>query len=145
MGSTAPPLFVVDESGLSRNERLIASFHGAVVLLDALRADDVASQDVVVFDVDLTRPEQTKQLRLILKEAAGEQVRIFAANHMHRVEIMYANILGAKHILRRPLQESRLRHLLYGDLAMWREALAETRDTVETSIASTATALQDMF
>lgn len=145
MGSAAAPLFVVDEAGLDRNEGLIASFRGPVILLDALRADDVAAQQVVVFDVDLTSTDQARRLRTVLKGAGAGQVRIFAANYMRRIEMIYANIFGAKHILRRPLQEPRLRHVLDGDLAMWQEALAQAQGGVENSVASAATALQDVF
>jgi len=145
MGSAAAPLFVVDAAGLDRNEALIASFRSPAVLLDALRVEDVAAQQVIVFDVDLGTAEQARRLRPVLTGAPAGQVRIFAVNYMNRIEMTYANVFGAKHILRRPLQEPRLRHLLEGDLAMWQEALAEARGGVQNSIASAATALHGMF
>jgi putative nucleotidyltransferase with HDIG domain len=148
--SVSAPVFVVDEAGLRRNQDLIASLHGSAVMLETLRAADVADRQIVVFDIDLTRIESAKQLRGALKGGQHGQLRVFAVNYMRRLEMIYANIFGATRLLRRPLQETRLRHHLAADLAAQHSpashsASADAGDGVHTSIASAADALQDLF
>src|SRR5690348_6460524 len=107
LSGIATPVFVVDAAGLRRNEELIASFRGTAVLLDQLRADDVAAAQLVVVDVDLTSIEHAQQLRTAMKGTPAGQLRVFAVNYMRRLEMIYANIFGATRVLRRPLQEAR--------------------------------------
>jgi putative nucleotidyltransferase with HDIG domain len=146
LNGIAAPVFVVDAAGLRRNEELVASFHGRVVLLEQLHVEDVAAAQIVVVDVDLTSIEHAKQLRAALKGTPSGQLRVFAVNYMRRLEMIYANIFGATRVLRRPLQEARLRHHLAMDLAaLEAHAPFPQGDAVQASIGSAADALQDLF
>ena len=140
------PVFVVDEAGLRRNDYLIDSLHGTAVLLETLAAEQIADAQIVIFDVDLTTIEHAARLRSVLKGVPTGQLRVFAVNYMRRLEMIYANIFGATRLLRRPLQEARLRHHLAADLAaLHASEPMPAADGVETSITSAADALQDIF
>lgn len=146
LGLAIAPLFVVDDAGLRRNEDLIASLGATPAMVGALRIEDTAGRQVVIVDVDLTQIEHAKQLRTSLKGSTPGQIRVFAVNYMRRLEMIYANIFGATRVLRRPLLEARLRHHLAMDLAALHASVPPgARDGVQTSIASAADALQDVF
>lgn len=145
-GLATAPIFVVDEAGLRRTEALVAAFAGRPILLDDLRAEDVAGQQVVIVDVELTMIDRAKRLRAALRGPAPGQLRVFAVNYMRRLEMIYANIFGATRVLRRPLQEARLRHHLEMDLAgLHASPQPSASQGVDNSIASAAEALQEMF
>jgi putative nucleotidyltransferase with HDIG domain len=137
-------LFVVDEAGLASNSETIRDVGGVAIDVAALTPDIIARHRLVAVDVDLTHNVNVRRLRSILSHGRQEnRFQAFAIDLSRRLETVYAHIIGATDLTRRPFQKTEL----LARIAAFEEA-AQARGTNEAAAASitlAATALGDMF
>lgn len=134
-------LFIVDDSGLQRNARLIEGLGARHILVDELTPESLSGQDVIAIDVDVTMIPSVRRLRSALRGGSEGAFKVFAIDTGRRLESIHANIVGATEIVRRPFDikdlEARLQAFRTRDRA--------SDNATRTSIVSSASAVGDMF
>jgi putative nucleotidyltransferase with HDIG domain len=142
-GEIKTVLFVVDAPGLARNASLIGAFGGRYAIVDKLTRAAVDDGGMLVVDVDLTVNANVRQLRAALAGRRRGYFQVFAVDTGRRLEVVYANILGASDVARRPFQRGELE----ARIAAFRASGGRTVEAgiAESSISSAASAIGDMF
>ena len=134
----------MDEAGLASNSETIRDVGGIAIDVAQLTPDMVARHRLLAVDVDLTHNVNVRRLRGILSHGRQEnRFQAFAVDLTRRLETVYAHIIGATDLTRRPFQKSEL----LARIAAFEEA-REGRGSSEAAAASitvAATALGDMF
>ena len=131
---------VVDERGRRACADLRARFTVQYLDIETAGPDGLDPEHVVVVDVDLSKPANVRRLRSMLS-GRSDGFHAFAVNYGRKVEMVHANIVGASHLIRRPVDPDEL---------SWRLAEYVSRgarggDDAVPSIANAARTLGDMF
>lgn len=142
-GEIKTVLFVVDAPGLARNASLIGAFGGRYVMIDRLTRAAVDDGGMLVVDVDLTVTANIKPLRVALAARRRGCFQVFGVDTGRRLEVVYANILGASELVRRPFQRAELEARIAAFRAVGVRAVEE--GVAESSIGSAASAIGGMF
>jgi putative nucleotidyltransferase with HDIG domain len=143
VNETRTVLFVVDAAGLARNASLIGAFGGRYVMADRLAAEMIGGGHALAIDVDLTAAGNVNRLRAALAGRRHGYFQVFAVDVGRRLEVVYANILGASELARRPLQRAELE----ARLAAFRVSRSRPANdgATESSIGTAADAIGGMF
>lgn len=104
----AAAALVVDNAGYDRNAHLIDTLGLRAIRVDQLVAEQLDDSDVVVIDVDVTEVATVRRLRKALAHRHGDCLKLFAIDTSRRIEVVYANIIGATDSVRRPFVAAEL-------------------------------------
>lgn len=125
-----------------RNAALIASFGSRHISAEDLTPDSLADCEVVAVDVDVEALPNVRRLRSALSGRRNDCLKIFAIDTTRRIEIVYANIIGAMEAMRRPFDPASLE----ARIAAHRRRRTPVDDgTTAASISAAAGAVGEMF
>src|SRR5690606_25128729 len=78
------------------------------VLVGDVTAEQLAGSDFIAVDVDVTNTDNVRRLRQTLARRRADCTKLFAIDTTRRLEVVYANIIGASASVRRPFRAADL-------------------------------------
>ena len=141
-------VFIVDDRGIEACSRIVDALGARCLHIDGVAETSLQGDDLVAVDVDLTDIANVRRLRSVLRHRKPPAFQAFAVNHLRRLEMVYASIVGATAILRRPFMLTDLTDRLTRHLTEDRDPAggrAYGEEASAPSIEAAAGALGQMF